>query len=196
MASAAIVVGNPKAGSRTLTVAMEVMSQLSGCLGSASDPSASDPSASDPSADPGAGPLVVDLAEYTGSVFDWGSETMQGLTAEVAQCRLLVAASPTYKATYTGLLKSFFDRYGNDGLRGVVAVPVMVGAAPIHALAPEVYLRPLFVELGATVPARALYVMEQDIARLPEVVAKWAATARPLISTALFTGKAASEKEE
>lgn len=188
MASAAIVVGNPKAGSRTLTVAMEVMSQLSGCLGSASDPGAADPSASEP--------LVVDLAEYTGSVFDWASETMLGLTAEVAQCRLLVVASPTYKATYTGLLKSFFDRYGNDGLRGVVAVPVMVGAAPIHALAPEVYLRPLFVELGATVPARALYVMEADIARLPEVVAKWAATARPLISTALFTGKAASEKEE
>ena len=183
MASAAIVVGNPKAKSRTLSVAQEVMSQLGDCLGSASDSGDFDP-------------LVVDLAEHTGSIFDWDSTTMQGLTAEVAQCRLLVAASPTYKATYTGLLKSFFDRYGNDGLRGVVAVPVMVGAAPIHALAPEVYLRPLFVELGATVPARALYVMEPDMARLPEVVAKWAATARPLISTALHASKAASDKEE
>ncbi|MGH3247594.1 MAG: NADPH-dependent FMN reductase [Trebonia sp.] len=134
-------------------------------------------------------PLVIDLAEHTGSVFDWGSETMRDLTAEVAQCRLLVVASPTYKATYTGLLKSFLDRYGNDGLRGVVAVPVMVGAAPIHALAPEVYLRPLLVELGATVPARALYVMEPDIARLPEVVGKWAAAARPLIAAALAIGK-------
>jgi FMN reductase len=173
MASAAIVVGNPKARSRTLTVAEEVLSQLSDCLGGGSDP------------------LVVDLADYAGSVFDWGSATMQSLTAEVAQCRLLVVASPTYKATYTGLLKSFLDRYGNDGLRGVVAVPVMVGAAPIHALAPEVYLRPLLVELGATVPARALYVVEPDIARLSEVVGKWAASARPLISAAL-----ASDKEE
>jgi FMN reductase len=67
----------------------------------------------------------------------------------------------------------------------VVAVPVMVGAAPVHTLAPEVYLRPLLVELGATVPSRALYVMEQEIARLDEVVAKWAATARPLVSAAL-----------
>ena len=172
MASAAVVVGNPKAGSRTLTVAAEVMTQLGECLG-------------DGGPGGGSAPLVVDLAAYAGSVFDWSDATLQGLTAEVAACRLLIAASPTYKATYTGLLKAFFDRYGNDGLRGVVAVPVMVGAAPVHALAPETYLRPLFVELGATVPARGLYVVESDLARLPEVVAKWAATARPLISTAL-----------
>ncbi len=179
MASAAIVVGNPKARSRTLTVAEEVMLQLSDCL-------------SRPSQASGTEPLVVDLADYTAQIFDWGSAPMQALTGEVAQSRLLVVASPTYKATYTGLLKAFLDRYGSDGLRGVVAVPVMVGAAPIHYLAPEVYLRPLLVELGATVPSRALYVMEPDIAaRLPEVVAKWAATARPLISAAL-----ASDKEE
>ena len=175
MASAAIVVGNPKARSRTLTVAEEVMLQLTDCLGADASSSA---------------PLLVDLAEHTGEIFDWGSATMQALTAEVAQSRLLVVASPTYKATYTGLLKSFLDRYGNDGLRGVVAVPVMVGAAPVHYLAPEVYLRPLLVELGATVPSRALYVMEPDIAgRLPEVVAKWAATARPLIAAALASDK-------
>jgi FMN reductase len=172
MASAAIVVGNPKARSRTLTVAEEVLHQLDDCLGPGS-----------------AEPLTVDLAEHTAEIFDWNSATMQTLTAQVAQCRLLVVASPTYKATYTGLLKAFLDRYGNDGLRGVVAVPVMVGAAPVHYLAPEVYLRPLLVELGATVPSRALYVMEPDIARLPEVVAKWAATARPLISAALYSDK-------
>jgi hypothetical protein len=31
--------------------------------------------------------------------------------------------------------------------------------------------------------------MEQDISRLDEVVAKWAATARPLVSAALAGGK-------
>jgi len=163
MASTAVVVGNPKARSRTLTVAREVMRQLSHDTE----------------------PLEVDLAEHAGSLFDWGNPALTALTAEVARCRLLVVASPTYKATYTGLLKVFLDRYGNDALRGVVAVPVMVGAAPVHTLAPEVYLRPLLVELGATVPSRALYVMEADIPRLTEVVAKWAATARPLVVAAL-----------
>jgi len=32
------------------------------------------------------------------------------------------------KASYTGMLKAFFDRYGNNGLAGVTAVPVMTGA--------------------------------------------------------------------
>src|ERR1700760_397131 len=109
MASASVVVGNPKAASRTLTVAREVMSQLTGLLGDASSV------------------LEIDLADHARGMFDWGDAELTALTAEVAQCRLLVAASPTYKATYTGLLKAFFDRYGNDGFRGVVAVPVMGG---------------------------------------------------------------------
>ena len=175
MASGAIVVGNPKAASRTLTVAREVMRRSA---------AASGPSRTAAGAPAGRGTARSGPGRARGLGVRLGDPALQALTAQVAQCHLLVAASPTYKATYTGLLKSFFDRYGNDGLRGVVAVPVMVGAAPVHTLAPEVYLRPLLVELGATVPSRALYVMEQDIARLDEVVAKWAATARPLVSAA------------
>jgi FMN reductase len=99
----------------------------------------------------------------------------------VAGSDIVVVASPTYKATYTGLLKAFLDRYGNNGLAGTVCVPVMTGAAPIHALAPEVHLRPLLVELGASIPSRGLYVTEQEFDDLDRVVATWASTARPLI---------------
>ena len=64
MASGAIVVGNPKAASRTLTVVREVMRQLGGCLR---------PEPGGPTAPPQEGGLLeVDLAEHAGSVFDWG----------------------------------------------------------------------------------------------------------------------------
>ena len=63
-----------------------------------------------------------------------------------------MVASPTYKATYTGLLKLFLDRFATDGLRGV-AVPLMLGAGPGHALAPELTLRPVLTEIGGLVPA-------------------------------------------
>jgi len=69
---------------------------------------------------------------------------------------MLVVASPTYKATYTGLLELFLDGYGPAPLAGVEAVPLMVGAAPHHALAVDVHLTPLLLELGASVPAAAL----------------------------------------
>ena len=39
-------------------------------------------------------------------------------------------ASPTFKATYTGVLKLFLDKVPTDGLAGVAAVPVMMGADP------------------------------------------------------------------
>ena len=41
----------------------------------------------------------------------------------------MVVASPTYKATYAGLLKLFLDRLGGESLAGVTAVPLMLGRA-------------------------------------------------------------------
>jgi FMN reductase len=75
----------------------------------------------------------------------------------VVWCLLAIAG---LNSTYTGLLKSFFDRYTTNALNGAVAVPVMTGAASIHALAVEVHLRPLLIELGASTPTRGLYVTE------------------------------------
>ena len=83
------------------------------------------------------------------------------------------------------MLKAFLDRYGNNGLAGVTAVPVMTGGWPGHLLAVEVHLRPVLVELGATVPARGLYVTEPELADLPTAVGKWAAAALPLIAASV-----------
>jgi FMN reductase len=168
--SIAVVVGNPKAGSRTLRVASAVADVLDDRLGAPSDR------------------LVVDLAEVAGELFDFDSPTVNDLLASVAASNLLIVASPTYKATYTGLLKSFFDRYGNNGLGSVVAIAVMTGAAPIHALAPELHLRPLLVELGATTPTRSLYVTEAQFDDLGGVIGAWADAAAPALARALSTG--------
>jgi FMN reductase len=61
----------------------------------------------------------------------------------------------------------------------------MTGGWPGHLLAVEVHLRPVLVELGATVPARGLYVTEPEFPALDTAVAKWAETALPQIGRAL-----------
>jgi len=129
--------------------------------------------------------FVIDLADVAGELFDYPSQKIDDLLELVAASDLLIAASPTYKATYTGLLKVFFDRYGNNALAGTVAVPVMTGAAPIHALAPEVHLRPLLIELGATTPTRGLYVTESQFDDLDGVIGAWADAAAPPVGRAL-----------
>jgi FMN reductase len=163
----AVVVGNPKAGSRTLQVALAVARGLRDDPGS------------------GADTLVIDLAEHASELFAAYAPAVDELLDAVAASDVVVVASPTYKATYTGLLKSFFDRYGNDALAPTICIPVMTGAAPIHALAPEVHLRPLLVELGASVPTRGLFVTEQQFEALDEIVGSWVSTARPLVEAAL-----------
>src|ERR1700678_3484938 len=162
----AVVTGNPKPASRTHNVALAV----AGALGSPS--------------------VVVDLPEHASSLFDWSAPELSRLTGEVAAADVAIFASPTYKAAYTGMLKAFLDRYGSNGLAGTVAVPVMTGGWAGHLLAVEVHLRPVLVELGATVPARGLYVTEPELAELDAKVAGWAATAVPLIGAALAAHEA------
>lgn len=116
---------------------------------------------------------IIDLATSASTVFDQSDPTMVGFAQVVDACDVVVFASPTYKATYTGLLKAFLDRFPSDGLRGLVAVPLMVGGAPNHALAPDVYLRPLLVELGALVPSASLFVLDSQLDSTGEQIDEW-----------------------
>ena len=133
-----VVVGNPKPRSRTYQAALLVAERLSGV-------------------EPG---LVVDVADLGAGLLDPADPAASQAVEAVRGLDLLVVASPTYKATYTGLLKLFLDRFPSNALSGVVAVPVMLGAGPGHALAAEVHLKPVLSELGASTPTRALYLID------------------------------------
>src|SRR5215469_3693381 len=167
MTTIAVVTGNPKPLSRTHGVALAVADAVAAACQQPLER------------------LVVDLADHASRLFDWSDPDLTRLTRDVAAADVAIFASPTYKASYTGLLKAFLDRYGNNGLAGVTAVPVMTGGWPGHLLAVEVHLRPVLVELGASVPSRGLYVTEPELADLDKAVAKWAEAAVPLITAAV-----------
>jgi FMN reductase len=158
----AVVVGNPRPGSRTLAAARLVGGLL--VPGTTPDP-------------------VVDLATLGGRLLDPHDSHVEGLVRAVGEADLVVVASPTYKASFTGLLKLFLDRFPPGGLPGV-AVPLMLGAGPGHALAPEAFLRPVLAELGAVVPARGLYVLDSAHDD-PAAYAGWLDRARPAIGALL-----------
>lgn len=151
----ATLIGNPRPASRTAQVGAAVAAAVASGLDGAD--------VSTP----------VELGRHGSAVLDPTAVDVDRDRDAVAAADVLVVASPTFKATYTGLLKSFLDRYDAGGLTGVTAVPVMVGAAAEHALAVEVHLRPLLVELGAVVPGRGLFVLDSQLDDLGSVVARW-----------------------
>lgn len=165
-----VVVGNPKPGSRTLVVAEAVASAAADAAGLVATERER---------------VTFDLAELGPELFDWSSARVRRAVDAVRGCVLAVVASPTYKASYTGLLKSFLDWFSTTDLVGVTVVPLMVGAGLQHALAVEVHLRPVLIELGATLPTRGLYVTESQLGDLDEVVAAWAVDAGPVLRAAV-----------
>lgn len=155
------LVGNPKPASKTLDVGREIAGQIVKKLAEKSVQSQSE---------------LVDIATLGAGLLDWGSKEVAEVVERTLAADLLIVATPTYKATYTGLLKLFLDRIQQNALLGHTAIPVMVAATPLHGLAGETHLRPLLVELGASCPTRAFFILESQLEELPSIVAKWLET--------------------
>jgi FMN reductase len=162
--STAVVVGNPKPRSRTYEAAVHLATELAGR----------------------APDLVVDLADLGPRLLEADDPSVSEALAAVPQHDLLIVASPTYKATYTGLLKVFLDRLPAGGLAGVTAVPLMLGGHWAHGLAPELLLKPVLVELGATTPTKGLFLLDSEFTS-GKALDGWLAAARPQLDRTLRT---------
>jgi FMN reductase len=161
-----VMVGNPKPGSRTLDLAQRLAGDIAVQLRSeyAID------------VDVEVAP-AIDLADIAAALLDWTSQGLASLVERVRSSALVIVASPTYKASYTGLLKLFVDLFAENALLGTVTVPLMTGGSDLHALAVEVHLRPVLVELGASMPTRGLYVVESGLAADARPYEAWLTTA-------------------
>lgn len=103
--------------------------------------------------------MLVDLAALPadGLLGRAPDPTVQRAVDAVCVAQIVVAGTPVYRATYSGLLKLFFDLLPQDGLAGKVAIPIATGGDRGHFLALDHGLRPLFASLGATVVASGTY---------------------------------------
>lgn len=160
-----IVVGNPKPASRT-SAAASLLAQ--GLLGRPADE-------------------AIELCDLGQALLAWNDEAVARAVQAVGSSELVIFASPTFKGSYTGLLKLFLDQFaGESGLKDVLAVPLMLGGKPGHAMAPDLLLKPVLVELGATCALPGLFLLDStfvDGPELPRYVARWAHTANGLLGS-------------
>lgn len=121
----------------------------------------------------GAEATVIDLADLDANALlgrrkDPAVQQALGL---VERANILVASTPVYRATYTGLLKVFFDLFPQRALEGKVAVGIATGASKAHRVAVDQGLRPLFASVNAELTPTGIYATDAELAS-PDAHAK------------------------
>ncbi|MEO5941236.1 MAG: FMN reductase [Candidatus Limnocylindrales bacterium] len=101
-----------------------------------------------------------DLANHLLTGFP--SPTLQATIDAVLGADGLIAVSPIFSASYSGLFKLFFDVIERDGLSGMPTLIAATGGSARHSLALEHALRPLFAYLNAATVATAVYAASED----------------------------------
>jgi FMN reductase len=77
----------------------------------------------------------------------------------------LVAVTPIFSASYSGLFKLFFDLVERDSFAGKPVLIAATGGTARHSLAVEYAMRPLFAYLNAAVVATGVYAATEDWGR-------------------------------
>ncbi|WP_456600335.1 FMN reductase [Blastococcus sp. SYSU DS0616] len=110
---------------------------------------------------------VVELREHARDLADnlltgFANEGLRRAVDTVTGADGLIAVTPIFSASYSGLFKTFVDVLDKDALTGR---PVLLGATAgtaRHSLALEHAMRPLFAYLRATVVPTAVFAAPED----------------------------------
>lgn len=89
-------------------------------------------------------------------------EQARQILDRIIEADLLVIGSPTYKGSYTGLFKHFFDLLDPSALRGKPVIIAATGGGERHSLIVEHQLRPLFGFFEALALPTAIYASDRD----------------------------------
>jgi len=89
------------------------------------------------------------------------TELREALEA-VAAADAVIAVTPIFNASFSGLFKTFFDVQEQDALTGKPVLIAATGGSERHSLALEHAMRPLFSYLRAVVVPTAVYAASPD----------------------------------
>jgi FMN reductase len=110
---------------------------------------------------------VVELREHARNLADnlltgFANQQLQEAVDTVVGADGLIAVTPVFSASYSGLFKTFFDVLDKDALTGT---PVLLGATAgtaRHSLVLEHAMRPLFAYLRAVTTPTAVFAASED----------------------------------
>ncbi|MGI3780627.1 MAG: CE1759 family FMN reductase [Janthinobacterium lividum] len=131
---------------------------------------------------------AVDLANQLVTGFPSGRLT--DVLDRVTSADAVIAVSPVFNASYSGLFKMFVDALPVGSLDGVPVLLGATGGSARHSLVLEHALRPLFAYLRATTTATGVFAATEDWASAGELDARIERAARELAVLVSGSGRA------
>jgi FMN reductase len=95
----------------------------------------------------------------------YNSPALEPINALLSQADGIIIATPIYKASYTGLLKSFLDLLPQRAFAGKVVLPIATGGTIAHLLAIDYALKPVLFELKARHVLGGVYAVDKQLQR-------------------------------
>ncbi|WP_427016591.1 FMN reductase [Pseudarthrobacter sp. P1] len=110
---------------------------------------------------------VVELRDYAGEIANnlvtgYAGPALADVIARLADADALIAVTPTFSASYSGLFKSFFDVLDPKMLDGMPVLFGATGGSSRHSLVLEMAIRPLFSYLRARTMPTGVYASPED----------------------------------
>lgn len=111
---------------------------------------------------------IRDLPAQALLLAEWAHPAIERAIDQVARARVVVIATPVYKAAYSGVLKVFLDLLSQNALKGKTVLPLATGGSPHHMLALDYALRPVLQTLSARHILPGIYATDSQITLTPE----------------------------
>jgi FMN reductase len=94
---------------------------------------------------------------------NFDSPAVRAAAAQIQAARGVIMATPVYKASYSGILKTFLDLLPQHACAGKLVLPIAIGGSPAHMLAIDYALRPVITALGGQHTLQGVYLLDSQI---------------------------------
>ena len=121
---------------------------------------------------------VVALRDYAHAIVDamltgLVPDALADVIGTVTGADALVAVTPTFSASFSGLFKSFFDILEPEVLKGMPVLLAATGGTARHSLMIDHSMRPMFAYLGAQAVRTGVFAATEDFGGPGAAALRW-----------------------